>query len=367
VTTILHLITGLDTGGAELMLARLVARPDPARHHALVVSMIGPGSLGPALQRAGVEVCSLGMSRGWPDPRGLARLLALLRRVRPQVIQTWLYHADLLGLVAHRLAGVSSRLFWNIQCTEMADAGPVRRLLAWSSAAPEAIVVNSLAGRDFHERIGYRPQHWEHIPNGCDTAAFSFDMAGRRSLRAEWGAVEDAVVIGLPARYHPMKDHANFLAAAARFAARRADAVFVLAGAGAEPGNQALAASITAHRLGGRIRLLGNRSDMARVYSALDIASLASAYGEGCPNVLVEAMACGVPCVATDCGDAALLLGADGVVVPPREPAALAAAWERVTTLGPAGRRQLGEQARQRMVSGYDIAVIGARYDALYR
>jgi glycosyltransferase involved in cell wall biosynthesis len=366
VPTILHLITGLDTGGAELMLARLVARPHPTRHHSLVVSMIGPGRLGPALQRAGVEVRSLGMSRGWPDPRGLARLVALLRRVRPQILQTWLYHADLLGLVAHRLAGVSSRLFWNIQCTEMADAGLVRRLLAWSSAAPEAIVVNSLAGRHFHEAVGYRPQRWEHIPNGCDTSAFLFDTAGRRSLRDEWGAAEDAVVVGLPARYHAMKDHNNFLAAAALFAARRTDAVFVLAGAGAEPGNRALSSSIAAHGLDGRIRLLGNRSDMVRVYSALDIASLASAYGEGCPNVLVEAMACGVPCVATDCGDAALLIGADGLIVPPRAPAALAAAWERVTALGRAGRRQLGNQARQRMVSNYDIAVIGARYDALY-
>jgi glycosyltransferase involved in cell wall biosynthesis len=366
VTGVLHLITGLDTGGAELMLVRLVARLDPSRHTSLVVSMTGPGSLVPALRRAGIEFHSLDMRRGWPDPRGLARLVAILRRVRPGILQTWLYHADLLGLVAWRLAGLSCRLFWNIQCTEMADAGLVRRLLAWSSQAPEAIVVNSLAGRRFHEALGYRPRRWTHIPNGCDTAAFSYDAAARRALRREWNIAEDAVAVGLPARYHPMKDHDNFLAAAARFAGERRDAVFVLAGAGADGANRALSTAIRAHGLGERTRLLGNRDDMARVYSALDIASLSSAYGEGCPNALVEAMSCEVPCVATDCGDAALLIGRDGLVVPPRDPSALAAAWAKLAALGRDGRQRLGGQARERMVVDYDVAAIAAQYEALY-
>jgi glycosyltransferase involved in cell wall biosynthesis len=364
--TILHLITGLDTGGAELMLVRLVGRLDPGRHRSVVVVMTGPGSLAPALRRAGVEYYSLDMRRGRPDPRGAARLITILRRVRPEILQTWLYHADLLGLVGRALSRTSCRLIWNIQCTEMADAGALRRLLAWWSQVPDAIVVNSLEGRNFHEAQGYRPRRWVHIPNGCDTAAFSFDAAARRALRREWRIADDMVAIGLAARYHPMKDHDNFLAAAAQLAARRDDAVFLLAGAGVDAANRTLTAAIAAHGLGDRIRLLGNRDDMARVYSALDIASLSSAYGEGCPNVLVEAMACGLPCVATDCGDAALLIGQDGLVVPPRDPAALAAASERLAALGPEGRRRLGEEARRRMVADHDVAVIAARYEALY-
>lgn len=348
------------------MLVRLVARLDPGRHRSLVVSMTGPGRLAPALQRVGVEFHSLDMRRGWPDPRGLARLIAILRRARPQIVQTWLYHADLLGLVGRLLARTSCRLFWNIQCTEMGDADVIRRLLAWLSPVPEAVVVNSLAGQRVHEALGYQPRRWVHIPNGCDTAMFSFDAAGRRALREEWRIADDAVAIGLAARYHPMKDHDNFLAAAARLAARRTDAVFALAGAGADPENRALSAAIAAHRLDDRVRLLGNRDDMARVYSALDISTLSSAYGEGCPNVLVEAMSCGVPCVATDCGDAALLIGRDGLIVPPRDPSALAAAWERLAALGPAGRQRLGGQARERMVADYDVAVIAARYAVLY-
>jgi glycosyltransferase involved in cell wall biosynthesis len=364
--TILHLITGLDTGGAELMLVRLVERLDPRRHRSVVVGMTGPGSLAPVLRRTGVEYFSLDMRRGWPDPRGLTRLMAILRRVRPEILQTWLYHADLLGLVGRALSRTSCRLIWNIQCTEMADAGALRNLLAWSSAVPDAIVVNSLAGQHFHEAQGYRPRRWVHIPNGCDTAAFSFEMTARQALRCEWRIADDMVAIGLAARYHAMKDHDNFLAAAARLAARRDDAVFVLAGAGVDGANRPLAAAIAAHGLGERVRLLGNRDDMVRVYSALDVASLSSAYGEGCPNVLVEAMSCGLPCVATDCGDAALLIGEDGLVVPPRDPEALAAAWGQLAAAGPAGRQRLGGQARRRMVTDYDVAAITARHEALY-
>jgi glycosyltransferase involved in cell wall biosynthesis len=364
--TVLHLITDLDTGGAEQMLARLVGRLDPDRHRSVVVSMTGPGILGPALERAGIQLFALEIRRNWPDPRGLMRLVRILRRVSPDIVQTWLYHADLLGLFAWAAARTSSRLFWNIRGTETLDADIIRRLLIWSSRIPDTVIVNSLAGKRFHEAIGYRPRRWVHIPNGCDTAAFRFDAQGRRSIRDEWGITGAMVAIGLPARYHPMKDHANFLAAGARLAAERPNAVFILAGSGIDGLNRPLADAIASHGLAGRVRLLGNRDDMARVYSALDIATLSSAFGEGCPNVLVEAMSCGVPCVATDCGDAAELLGPSGIVVPPRDPPALAAAWERLIALGPQGRQALGSKARNRIVQFYDLGVIAARYDALY-
>ena len=364
--TVLHLITDLDTGGAEQMLTRLVLRLDPSRHRSIVVSMTGAGVLSPALARAGIELYSLGMRRNWPDPRGLARLVRLLRRVRPGIVQTWLYHADLLGSAARAAAGLSCRLYWNIRCTETLDADMIRRLLVWASRTPDIVIVNSLAGKRFHEAIGYRPRRWVHIPNGCDTAAFAFNAPGRQSVREEWAVTSDMVAIGLPARYHPMKDHNNFLGAAARLAASRPEAVFILAGPGIDPLNKPLAAAIAAHGLSDRIRLLGNRDDMVRVYSALDIATLSSAFGEGCPNVLVEAMSCGVPCVATDCGDAAEVLGPDSVVVPPRDPQALAAAWERLIASGPAARKTIGAQARNRIVQRYDLGVIAAQYDALY-
>jgi len=364
--TILHLITGLDTGGAEHMLASLVARLDPGRHRSVVVSMTEPGTIAPALASAGVELISLGMHRGWPDPRGLFRLAGVLRRVRPGIVQTWLYHADLLGLLGRYVAQVSCRLFWNIRCTETAGSSVVRHLLTWSSRAPELVIVNSLAGKRFHEALGYRPQRWVHIPNGCDTTVFRFDAQGRRSLRDELGIGDDMVAIGLPARYHPMKDHDNFLAAAARLAAIRPHAVFILAGPGSDFRNASLVNAVVRHGLGERVRLVGYRNDMVRLYSALDVTTLSSAFGEGSPNVLVEAMSCSTPCVTTDCGDAAELLGKQELVVPPREPDALAAAWDRLVALGPDGRRLLGLEARKRVVELYDLRSIVMRYDAVY-
>jgi glycosyltransferase involved in cell wall biosynthesis len=362
---IVHLITGLETGGTERMLARLVMGLDRERHRSIVVSMTGPGVVGPLLERAGIELHTLDMRRGVADLRGLVRVAAILREVQPDILQTWLYHADLLGTVA-RLLAPPCALFWNVQCAESIDADIVRRLLVWCSARPHGVVVNSLTGKRFHEQLGYQPRRWEHIPNGCDTNVFRFDAKARLELRHELGISDDSVAIGLPARFHPMKDHANFLAATARLAAVRPDTVFVLVGPDVDVANRALGHTIAAHRMTEHVRLLGEQHDMTRVYSALDIATLSSAFGEGCPNVLGEAMSCGVPCVATDCGDAADILGPTGIVVPPRDPGALAAAWERLISLGTDARRALGTKARDRIIEFYDLPAIVDRYDALY-
>ena len=362
---IVHLITGLETGGAERMLARLVTGLDRDRYRSIVVSMTGPGVMGPSLASAGIELRTLDLRRGIADPRGITRLASVLREAQPEILQTWLYHADLLGSVA-RLLVPRCALIWNVQCAESIDADVVRRLLVWCSARPDAVVVNSLAGKRFHEQLGYRPRRWEHIPNGCDTSVFRFDAEARVGLRRELGISDDAVAIGLPARFHPMKDHANFLAAAATLVRILPDLVLVLVGPGVDPSNQALGETIAAHRMSEHVRLLGERFDMTRVYSALDIATLSSAFGEGCPNVLGEAMSCGVPCVATDCGDAADILGPTGIVVPPRDPEALAAAWSQLISLGPELRRALGAEARERIIGSYNISAVVDRYDALY-
>jgi glycosyltransferase involved in cell wall biosynthesis len=369
--TIVHLITGLETGGAERMLCRLVARTDRDRFRSLVVSITGAGSVGLAFRAAGVEPMILGLRRGLPDPRGLFRLDRILRKVRPDILQTWLYHADFLGLLVQQL-GHAPHLLWNIRCSDLslASVSPVgaalRRMLSWCSATPDAVIVNSRAGQRFHEQIGYRPRRWEYLPNGFDTDELRPNIGERQRLRAELGIDDDTIVIGLPARYHPMKDHRTFLAAAAILATRRREVCFVLVGAGTEPANRALVGAMAGHRISDRVRLLGERSDMAAIYAVLDITTLSSACGEGFPNVLGEAMACGLPCVATDNGDAADLLGPTGMVVPPRNPRALAAAWEALIALGPEARRSRGRAARARIIRDYGLGSTVARYEALY-
>jgi glycosyltransferase involved in cell wall biosynthesis len=363
--TVLHLITGLETGGAERMLLHLVSRADRARLRPLVVSMTGPGTMGPLIERAGVPLRSLGMRRGVPDPRGVARLARILREFRPAVLQTWLYHADLLGLIVRRL-GLVPHLVWGLQGTETIDTRVVRRLLARFSAGPDAVVTVSRVGQRFHEGIGYHPRRWVHLPNAFDTSALRPDAEARRQGRAALGIAEDRVAILLPARYHPMKDHGNFLAAAARSTPAHPEALFVLAGAGTEAANLALTGMIEAHGLRDRVLRLGERRDLERLYPAFDIVTLSSAFGEALPMVLGEAMSCGIPCVATDSGDTALVIGDTGVVVPPRDPAALAAGWEQLLALGPVGRQALGERARARIVEHYDLDRVVPRYTALY-
>jgi glycosyltransferase involved in cell wall biosynthesis len=363
--TVLHLITGLETGGAEGMLARLAARSDRARFRHAVVSMTGPGTIGPAIADAGAPLRSLGIRRNAPDPIGLLRLRWALREVRPDILQTWLYHADLLGLAAWRL-GWAPRLVWNVRSTETIGSAVVRRLLARWSALPDAVIVNSLEGQRFHKALGYRPKRWVHIPNGFDTAALKPDDEAGRRQRAALGIGDGAFVILLPARYHPMKDHATFLAAAALFAQVRPEARFVMIGSGVEPGSRTLTEAIAAQGIGDRVLLLGERRDLAAIYPVADIVTLSSAFGEGFPNVLAEAMCCAVPCVATGIGDSAEIVGETGAIVPPRDPAALAASWEKLAALGAGGRRKLGIAARARIVEHYDLAAIVARYEALY-
>ena len=363
--TVVHLITGLETGGAEGMLARLATGGNRTRFRHVVVSMTGPGTIGPAIADAGIALRSLDIGRNVPNPAALLRLRRVLHEFRPDILQTWLYHADLLGLAAWRFGWVR-RLIWNVRSTETIGSAVVRKLLTRWSGLPDAVVVNSHEGQRFHQGLGYRPQRWVRLPNGFDTAALALDAEAGRRERSALGIGSDAFVVFLPARYHPMKDHATFLAAAAQFARTRPEARFVMAGTGVDAGNRVLTELVAAHGIGDRVMLLGERRDLGALYSAADVVALTSAFGEGFPNVLAEAMCRGIPCVATAVGDSAEIIGDTGAIVPPRDAPAIAAGWERLAALGQDQRRALGTAARARIVERYDLAAIIAGYESLY-
>ncbi len=368
---VVHLITGLARGGAETMLYRLLTRLDRQRFASVVVSLTDRGALGAAIAALGVPVHALGMRRGVPAPQAVGRLWRLLRRERPAVLQTWLYHADLLGLVAGRLAGVPA-VVWNVQCSDMdlrhypPLTALTRRLLAALSRAPQAVVSCSYRAKEDHERLGYRPRRWRVIPNGFDLEQFRPDPAAPARLRQLLGAPPAAPLIGLVARYDPQKDHATFLQAARRLLDMRADVRFVLVGAGVDWHNPRLAAPARALGLEPHLHLLGERDDVAALLPGLDLATLSSAFGEGFPNAVGEAMACGVPCVVTDVGDAAYLVGDTGRVVPPRDPAALAAAWAALLARPAAERQALGRAARARVATLFSLEAVTKQYAALY-
>lgn len=366
----MHLITDLDTGGAEMALYRLVSAMDRSRFSTVVVSMLGPGPIGRRIEKEGIQVCYLDMRRGIPNPAGLWRLRKIIRRERSHIIQTWMYHANLLGLLVGWLCGVPA-IIWNVRCSNM-DMNQYRKLSslviklsARLSFMPEAVIVNSEAGRSFHESIGYRPKTWKIIPNGFDLDCFHAAPQARENLKKELRLAEDAVIIGMVARFDPMKDHKNFLKAASGLLRRHDNAHFVLAGLNMDNNNADLMGWISDLGIGDNVHLLGERSDIANITAGFDIAT-SSSYGEGFPNVVGEAMSCCVPCAVTDVGDSSLVVGDTGRVVPPKDPTAIESAWRDLIEMGEAGRSLLGVKARLRIEEKYSLPAIVSQYETLY-
>jgi glycosyltransferase involved in cell wall biosynthesis len=354
------------------MLLRLVATSDRARFEHRVVSLTDIGAVGERIAALGVAVEALGMRRGPGDVAAVVRLVRLLGRHAPDLVQTWMYHADLVGGLAARL-GARAPVLWNLRQSTL-EPGSSRRatLLArglcarLSRLVPERIVCCARAAKELHVGLGYPAKRMVVIPNGVDTEAFRPDAGARRELRAELGIHDGAPLIGAIGRWDPQKDYPTFVAAAARLADREPEARFLLCGEGLEGGNAALTRLIDEAGLGPRFDLLGRRDDVARITAALDIACSSSAYGEGFSNAIAEAMACAVPCAVTEVGDSAYLVGASGRVVAPRAPEALARAWSELIGLGAEGRAALGAKARARIARHFTLPAVVARYQSLY-
>jgi glycosyltransferase involved in cell wall biosynthesis len=238
------------------------------------------------------------------------------------------------------------------------------KMCALLSSWADAIIVNSDKGKRDHSSLGYKPEKMVTIPNGFDTALFRPDPEAKARLLSELGLGKKGVLIGQIARFDPMKDHASFLQAASLLNSNE-KVHFVLAGKEVVWGNRELARNLNP-KMTGRVHFLGPREDVHRIVPALDIAVSSSAYGEGFSNSIGEAMACGVPCVVTNVGDSARIVGDTGIVVPPRDPAALACAWARLLEMGEAERKRLGMRARVRMHENYRIEKVVGQFEEFY-
>ncbi len=365
---VVHIITGLKVGGAENTLCKLVTHLQDKQIIHEVVSLGDVGPLGERIQQAGISVHALGMQPNRPDPRPVLQLARGLRKSQPDVILTWLYHADIIGSAANKLAG-NFPLAWNVRRSYMdrATLKPSTFLLGrlccrLSHVLPQRILCCSHAGMEEHIRLGYNSTKMEVIPNGFDTEVFRPDPMARRTIRRELGLPEETMLIGMLGRFHPMKDHYNLIQAAALLRTTRPDVHFVCAGAKMNAENTELSEWICAADLCDNFHLLGPRTDVPVLTASLDLATLSSRSGEGFPNVIGEAMACGVPCVVTDVGDSRYIVGETGIAVPPRSPTALQSAWSRMLALSPNDRHHLGVMARQRIQSEFSLDSIVRQY-----
>ncbi len=363
-------ITGLGTGGAEMMLLKLVEQ-SPVLRSGRVTSLTSGGELEPRLRALGIQVDSLGMKPGRLDPRALVRLASRFRREQPDVVSTWMYHADLIGGIAARAAGVP--VVWGLRSsglptgsTKTATRMVVRACAAVSRLVPRVIVCCSQRARVAHEAMGYPAGKFRMIPNGFDLERFKPDPTARSSVRAELQLPPDTPLVGLIARFHPCKNHQGFLEAAAAVNARLPGVHFLLVGDSVDQRNATLVAEVRRRRLEDRVHLLGLRKDVPRLMASLDVVASAS-WAEAFPNVLGEAMACGVPCVATDAGDSAYVVGDSGTVMRQGDMAGIADGIYRVLTLAATERRTLGDLARARVTAHFEIGAIAREYESLFR
>lgn len=366
-----HVITDLADGGAQSSLFVMCQHEQNCKHR--VISLSGMGKYGSLLSEIGAEVYCLDMPRGRVTAKGFRKLVQLLRYEHSDVVQCWMYHANLLtslaGLVARQ-----TNIVWGIHHTTLDRETTRLSTLVVAKIAgylsyllPSAVICCAEASRETHKRFGYDTKKMRVIPNGYDLEKFYPNHQSGSHFRKNLGLPEESSVIGFVARLNPQKDHNNLLEAVAHLKRKGVAVRCLLAGTGLEPKSSPLIEAIKELDLNDSIILLGPVDDVPALMNALDIHVMSSSYGEAFPNVLSEAMACGTPCVATDVGDAAFIIGQTGLVVSPRKPTELAAAIESLLNSKPSDKwATLKARARERVTENFSIEKICERHREIW-
>jgi glycosyltransferase involved in cell wall biosynthesis len=358
---LVFVITALGTGGAEMMLYKFLTRINRDRYSPIVISLISGGVFVERIRDLDIPVETLGMKPGGYNPLILLKLRQMLLEIQPDLIQGWMYHANLAAQLANFLANGKAHVFWSIhhsvdslKAEKLALAATIK-LTAWLSSKVKKVIFSAEKGQKQHTHIGYDPNNATAIGDNFDLGKYKPVSNPQFNLRSLLNLPEDSILIGSVARYHPMKDHANLIDGAAILIANYPNVHFVLVGPNVDEQNPALSAQIAQLGITEQVHLLGERQDIPDLMTSFDIFTTSSAYGESFPNVLGEAMSCQIPCVATDIGDSQTVIGDTGVVVPPKDPQALVDAWHQLIILGKEGRQDLGKQARQRIENNFNL------------
>jgi len=354
-----------------MMLLKLMERIDRRQFSLHVISLTDIGTIGNRIASLDIPVEALGMRRGMPDPIRFFLLVRRLRQIKPDVVHAWMYHADLVGGLAARLAGVPT-VIWSIYSSNLlrTSANLLTKLtVSWcaklSSYLPACVQYDSHQGKLYHEKIGYRERRSLIIPNGVDLKEFIPNEQARRDVRQEIGISLHAPLIGLIGRFDPIKNHSGFITAASYLHCDMPQAHFLMAGQFIEWSNPVLRKLIEEANMSGAFHLLGQRDDIPRITASLDLACLTS-WSESFGIVLIEAMACGVPCVSTDCGEQSSILGDAGWTVPIGDMKGLATKCAEFLLHSEDYRKRIGKTARARVMDKFEIGAIVRRYEYMY-
>jgi len=332
----------------------------------------GGGAYEAELAGTQVRLIRLNKRGRWDILPFLCRLVAALRKERPRAVHSYLGVPNILTAVLKPFLP-GTHVVWGVRASNVNLsrydwlARLAYRLECRLSRFADLIIANSQAGRSYAITHGFPAQHTVVIWNGIDTERFRVDSHGRAHLRAEWGIHESELLVGLVARKDPMKDHVTFLQAMSLLAARYGRLRFVCVGDGTPTYSASLKQLAASLGLEDRLVWSEARDDMPAVYSALDVATSCSSFGEGFSNTIAEAMACGVPCVVTDVGDSLLIVGELSRGVAPGDKHALAAAISRLIDMPEDQRRKLGEACRARVISEFGIERMVRRTEKVLR
>jgi len=367
------LITSLDVGGAETMLSRLTRSLPRDKFESSVISLSGLGNIGTELQAGGTDVLPMGGKKGVLSPSQWGKARAFARRIQPHLIHAWMYHANVVGHflrwsvsdTAGPILVTSVRGALNAPRLQKPSTRLIRRLDALLSSRSDKVLFNSHSAAEQHWRIGYCRYNSLVVANGFDVDAFRPCPDSRRSVRLELGINDSQLVIGVAARFHPLKGHAIFLQASRQMLMLRPDTTFVFVGRGCESGNSGFS-SLLGDAVGDRrFKLLGEQRAMARIMNAFDVLVCPS-LSESFPNTVGEAMSCGIPCIVTRVGDCPELVGTTGHVVAAGDSVDLCRAMLEMAKLGHLGRVALGRQGRERIIAHFSSERMLEKYTRLY-
>lgn len=366
---VLHIITGLGDGGAEHVLFK-ICKYDKINKH-FVISLKGPGKYYPLLYKIGVKVYCLDLK--FFSIFKFIFLIRLIRSLKPDIVQTWLVHADFVGGIAARLAGITN-ILWNIRYSnieigkaKLTTVFIIKILSVLSYIIPKTIITVSKKAKKIYEIGGYKKNIIKFIPNGYDLSILKVSKLKKRKFQKKIKLKKKIPIIGNVARFDPQKDHLNLLNALYLINKRNIDFFCILVGFNVHKKNLDLVSNIKQLRLSNHVKLIGQYENISEVMNGLDLHILSSSYGEGFPNVIAESMACGTPCIVTDVGDSALVVGKTGWVVPPKDSAKLAIAIERALCEKNTSKwNKRCNKARQRIKIKFSIMKMIESYNNLW-
>ena len=363
----LHVITGLGHGGAERQLANLVSM---SAQESAVFSLKEPGVMVQEVRKAGGPVFT-GAVRRSGSPAWILELRKVIRELRPQVVMGWMYHGNLAASLTRRL-GHQGTIVWNVRHSvndirqEKASTRWVIRAGAWSARSPARIIYNSATAAEQHERLGYPAAKRIVLPNGFDLDRFKPDLRARETRRAELGVPSDRFLLGVVGRAHPMKNHLGWLKAFQILVDDGLPVHCLMAGTGVAEAEGPLTTAVRKAGMESVVTLLPPTDSPETIYTALDLLVMPSLWGEGFPNVVGEAMGCGVPALVTDVGDTAFVVGETGFVAESGDADVLATRARSALGKGQEGLARLGSSARERMLECYGLESVAQRYRSLF-